>query len=294
MEITNVYVTRKKREASMDQAVAQQNLEAVMTNLLPLVSFVNGKSCVEATIVLANLLEEALDAQEASSKRAVDLKTMKAKDLLSFLSPVRMGAKVATASETTPTNKKTTDELRQEGTAKETKRQRKPAEKVIKQAEEEEEDDEQGEDQWNQGEEKKLKKKVAKVSLKVAGGAWRGEEFPRITKVIKCQGDGLDFRMEVYAKKSGRGHWVETLYTLDSMDLSKIDRFSQISKDIVADSCQKALNHQYGLHWPSQVRSALGATTWGKAIIPVQEAAEFLPEADGEGMNLPGEADGTH
>ncbi len=261
----------------MDQAVAQQNLEAVMTNLLPLVSFVNGKSCVEATLVLVNLLEEALDAQEASTKRAVDLKTMKAKDLLSFF--LRTGAKVAT-----PTNKKTTDERRQakdtspKESRKKKKRERKPAENVIRGAGEEED-----EKDWDDVQPKKPKKKVSKASLKVAGGSWLGEEFPRITKVVKCHGDGLDFRMEVYVKKSGRGHWVETLYSLDSMDLSKVDRFSQVNKDIVTESCRKALTQQYGLQWPSQVRSALGATTWGKAIVPAHEATVLLAE---EGNNL--------
>ncbi len=281
----------------MDQAVAQQNLEAVMTNLLPLVSFVNGKSCVEATLVLVNLLEEALDAQEASSKRAGDHKTMKAKDLLSFLTPLRTGAKVAAVAEETPTATKTTKKTTgQEGAVKEKgskkRRQRKPS---IKRAEEAEEEGEEGGDEWNdEGESKKPKKRVAKASLKVAAGGWNGEEFPRITKVIKCQGDGLDFRMDVYAKKAGRGHWIETLYTLDSMDLGKVDRFSQDSKGVVAKSCQKALTHQFGSHWPSQVRSALGATTWGKDIVPIQGAGELLAEdAGGDGMDLPGQAEGV-
>ncbi len=265
---------------------ARQSLEALMTTLLPLVSFVSGKSCEEALPVLTVLLREALETQEASSKRAAELKSMKAKDLLSLLTPQR-GVREAFASAfvseagATPTKKSTREEKqpmqpmqpkqakqakhathpRRESGEKEPKekRERRPADKVIHGAEGSGEEEES---------ERKKPKKVRKNSPKVAGGAWNGEEFPRITKVVKCQGDGLDFRMDVYAKKSGRGHWVETSYSLDSLDLSKVDRISQANKEIVAESCRKALTQQYGMRWPDQVKSALAATTWGKGIVP--------------------------
>ncbi len=266
----------------MNQAVSQQNLEAVMTNLLPLVSFVNGKNCDDATAVLLKLLVEALDAQEASLKRAADLKTMNAKDLLSLLTPVKPGEKVVVhAPESTPTNKKTLDKHPRGGTATKSaekkKRERKPAGNVMYGSEDG--------DEWDEEQQKKPKKKSAKTGTKVADGSWNGEEFPRITKVVKCQGEGLDFRMDVSAKKSGRGHWIET-YTLDFMDLCKVDCFSEANKGIVAESCRKALTQQYGLNWPNQVRSALAATVWGQAIIPKQEATVFLSEVAGEGDNF--------
>ena len=64
-----------------------QNLEAVMTTLLPLVSYASGSSCAKATEILVNVLREALDGQEASSKRAAELKVMDPKDLLHLLTP---------------------------------------------------------------------------------------------------------------------------------------------------------------------------------------------------------------
>jgi hypothetical protein len=67
--------------------VQAQHLEAVMTSLLPLVSFASKKSCAEATQMLLGVLKEALHGQEASLKRAVDLKKMKPQNLMEFLSP---------------------------------------------------------------------------------------------------------------------------------------------------------------------------------------------------------------
>ncbi len=229
--------------------------------------------------MLLKLLVEALDAQEASLKRAADLKTMKAKDLLSLLTPVKPGEKVVVhAPESTPTNKKTLDKHPPGGTAKKSaekkKRERKPAGNV-----------EDG-DEWDEEQQRKPKKKSAKTGAKVADGSWNGEEFPRIIKVVKCQGEGLDFRMDVHAKKSGRGHWIETLYTLDFVDLCKVDHFSEANKGIVTESCRKALTQQYGLNWPNQMRSALATTVWGQAIIPKQEATVFLSEVVGEGDNF--------
>jgi hypothetical protein len=71
----------------MEQVLAQKNLEAVLTAVVPLVPFVSGKSCDEGTKVLVSLLKEGLEGQEASSKRVMDLKKLKGKELMEFLSP---------------------------------------------------------------------------------------------------------------------------------------------------------------------------------------------------------------
>ncbi len=191
----------------MDQAFAQQDLEAVMANLLPLVSFVSTRSCEESSLVLLKLLGEALEGQEASSKRGAELKTLKVKDLLNRLTPGREKVVAATVAsgEGTPTKpkapfgeeKKQQQKLQGAGLSHTKKRTRKMAEKAGDgMYHEEDEDDE--EDGRKRLSEKKPKKKAAKNGLKVAVGAWDGEGLPRIAKMVKCEGDGLDFRMDVY------------------------------------------------------------------------------------------------
>jgi hypothetical protein len=60
----------------MNRLLAQHDLEAMMTSLLPLVS---RKSCEAGTTVLAGLLGEALEAQDAASQRTDDLKHLQPK-----------------------------------------------------------------------------------------------------------------------------------------------------------------------------------------------------------------------
>ncbi len=81
------------------------------------------------------------------------------------------------------------------------KRTRKSAPKAARSELQEDEEDE--EEQRKKSSEKKPKKKAVKQSVKMALGAWNGEEFPRIAKVVKCKEEGLDFRMDVYVKKPG-------------------------------------------------------------------------------------------
>ncbi len=66
---------------------------------------------------------------------------------------------------------------------------------------------------------------------------------------------------------------METLYSLVTADLARVDNLTQPNKNIVTKSCQKALIRKYGQKWPSEVRAALAATTWGKGIIPAATAA---------------------
>ncbi len=241
--------------------------------------------------MLLKLLEEALDGQEASAKRGAELKTMKGKDLLSHLTARKAdkAGKVVpvpaarVSGEGTPTKPKAlVGKEKQQGTngaapSPKKKRARKVAEKAARgrhQEDGEEDEEEYGRDRVLL---KKPKKKAAKNGLKVAARAWNGEELPRIAKVVKCHGEGPDFRLDVYAKKAGRGHWVETLYSLAAADLARVDHIPQVNKDIVSKSCQKALIRLYGQKWPSELRSALAATEWGKTILPsVAGAVEGL------------------
>ncbi len=218
-----------------------------MTNLLPLVPFVSSRSCEEASLVLLKLLEEALDGQEASSKRGTELKIMKAKDLLRKGGAERVGGKVVAVSvasgEGTPTNPKAPAGEGKEktqgvsGALSPKKRARKVAGKAAQGKHQEDDEKDEEEDRREKFSTKKPKKKAAKNGLKVASGAWNGEELPRIARVVKCQGDGFDFRMGVYAKNIGS----RTLYSLAAADLARVDDLSQVNKDIVTKSCQKAL-----------------------------------------------------
>ena len=73
----------------MEKVAAQQDLEAAMTFLLPLVSFVTESSCHEATAALLNALREALEGQEAAARRAQELKAMNPLELVKRLTPGR-------------------------------------------------------------------------------------------------------------------------------------------------------------------------------------------------------------
>ncbi len=74
-------VTSKKRTYHL---LAQHDLAAVVMWLLPLVRFISGKSCEEGTSAVVKLLGEALEVQEAASKRAGELKNLKPKSLMAL------------------------------------------------------------------------------------------------------------------------------------------------------------------------------------------------------------------
>ncbi len=118
-----------------------------------------------------------------------------------------------------------------------------------------------------------VKKKKSKGTRK-AKVAWAGDEYPKITKVTKCE-DGLDgFQIEVLAKKQGKGHWQETLFSLDTAQLSSIDNLSSKTKKIVQETFRKAVAQEYGQKWPNPLRLALAGSEWAKDIIPAAVAAE--------------------
>jgi hypothetical protein len=71
----------------MKRLLAHHDLEAMMTSLTPLLPLVSRKSCEAGTTVLAGLLGEALEAQEASSKRSDDLKQLQPKGLMELFTP---------------------------------------------------------------------------------------------------------------------------------------------------------------------------------------------------------------
>ncbi len=58
-----------------------------MTSLTPLLPLVSRKGCEAGTTVLAGLLGEALEAQEAASKRTDDLKQLQPKGLMELFTP---------------------------------------------------------------------------------------------------------------------------------------------------------------------------------------------------------------
>jgi hypothetical protein len=129
--------------------------------------------------------------------------------------------------------------------------------------------------QGNNGEKKK-------TSVKNGGGGWNGEEYPRITEVVKCD-DGADgLRVEVVAKKQGRGQWRKVLFSLDSNQLNGIDNLPEKTKNITMLSFQKAVWGRYGQHWPNALRLALD-------IVPAAGGAEAENGLNGdfEGLEDP-------
>ncbi len=65
--------------------LAQQNLKAAMTALMPLLPFANAESCGDATGTLITLLKEALHTQDAVLERAAKFKKMRPQDLVVYL-----------------------------------------------------------------------------------------------------------------------------------------------------------------------------------------------------------------
>jgi hypothetical protein len=117
-----------------------------------------------------------------------------------------------------------------------------------------------------------------------------------VTKCVeKEQGgeeDGGFLRVEVLAKKAGRGHWQEMGFSLDSTQLSSIDDLPQKTKAIVMASFHKALTALYGggKQWPKALRVALaGTTAWAEDMLP---AAVGLEEVAVGGNGMVGDFEG--
>jgi hypothetical protein len=131
-----------------------------------------------------------------------------------------------------------------------------------------------------------------KESVKRSHVPWNGEEYPRITAVLKCDDDGADgggLRVEVHAKKPGRGQWQKVLFSLDSTQLDGIDNLPEKTKHLVKGSFHKALTGCYGQKWPNALRLALAGTTWAKDILPVVAAGGEMDgrrEMDGDSVGL--------
>jgi hypothetical protein len=259
----------------MRQLLAQRDLEVVMTSLSPLLPLVGRKGCEEGSKVLAGLLGEALEAQEAASKRTDDLKQLQPKGLMELFTPEKGRAAVVKGNAQGAKNNGQRERLQEEEelqasprkaqTPKKKKRSRKVSEKAAALDSDVEEDEEvkKPKKQGNNGVKKKMKK-----SVKNGGGGWNGEEYPRIFQVVKCE-DGADgLRVEVLAKKQGRGQWQKVLFSLDSNQLSSIDYLPEKAKNVVVVSFHKAVAGLYGQHWPNSLRVALARTTWAKGILP--------------------------
>jgi hypothetical protein len=143
------------------------------------------------------------------------------------------------------------------------KRARKVSEKAAEVVSDEDEDEDEvkkPKKQCNNGTKKKMKK-----SVKNGGGGWNGEG---ITEVTKCDEGADGLRVEVVAKKQGRGQWQTVLFSLDSNQLSSIDNLPEKTKSIVTVSFHKALLALYGQRWPNALRLALAGMTWAKDILP--------------------------
>jgi hypothetical protein len=309
------------RTKRMKRLLAQHDLEAMVTSLSPLLPLVSRKSCEAGTTVLAGLLAEALEAQEASSKRTDDLKQLQPKGLMELFTPEKGSAAAKNgvqdkgqkeqprhqqqvhASPPPPPPRQQEQQHEGGGAAvpvspkaqEPQKRARKVSEKAANRGDEEEEDEDEaegGDDKVKkpkkQGTNGVEKKKGKKQGVKQAEGPWNGEEHPRILKVVRCveQEDCGLRHVEVYAKKPGRGHWQEVLFSLDSAQLSSIDDLPQKTKAIVTTSFHKALLALYGggsQRWPNALRVALAGTTWAKGMLP--GAAAAAAENGGNGMD---------
>jgi hypothetical protein len=114
-----------------------------------------------------------------------------------------------------------------------------------------------------------------------------------VTKCVEKEQEGEEdggfLRVEVLAKKAGRGHWQEVRFSLDSTQLSSIDDLPQKTKIIFTSSFHKALIALYGggsQRWPKALRVALAETTWAKDMLPAVAvaAAEDGMDVDFEGL----------
>jgi hypothetical protein len=262
----------------MDHLLAQHDLEAVMTSLLPLIPFMSGKSCEDGTSALVRLLREGLEAQEAASKRADELKNLTPKTLLELFAlesngPVEKVLLKASASSssnnTTSRIKKTKAEPREA----EQQSQARGTRKRTKKAEERKAETQQG----------KLKKQKSKQGKKLLTVVWNGMDYPRITRLFRCEGkDDADFRVQVHAKgqKEMRGHGPEKLFSLNAAQLREIDNLPKDVKSVVKDSFRKAATRWYRQKWPNVLRVVLSPTVWGSDILPPLDVAAIVGEME--------------
>ncbi len=93
-------------------------------------------------------------------------------------------------------------------------------------------------------------------------------QYPKIMKVIKCDGEGVDVRIDISAKKTGPGRWGEVLFSLNSLQLVDIDNLSETKKGVVVESFRKALTREYGKKWSTALKAALSGADWAKDVIP--------------------------
>ncbi len=299
----------------MNHLLAQRDLEAMMTSLSPLLPFVSRKSCEAGTSVLAGLLGEALEAQEAASKRTYDLKQLQPKGLMELFTPEKAnGPAVAVkgkAQEAKDKGQKEKQQQREEGGREEGGRgggrrgvpaspkekaqaPQKRARKVTARAANVGLEDG---DEDKREEVKKPKKQNGncnkngdkkKQSVKRGQGLWNGEEYPRITQVIKCDEGADGLRVEVHAKKQGRGQWQKVLFSLDSNQLDSIDELPDKTKQLVKVSFHKALTGRYGQHWPNALIVALTGTAWAMDVLPAgAEEVGKGQDGDLEGLGNP-------
>jgi hypothetical protein len=244
----------------MHHLLAQHDFEVMVKNILPLIPFVSGPSCEEGTKVLVRLLGEALESQDAASKRADELMKLKPKGLMELFKPDE-GRKLVyhepqaispRSSAPAPVAAKSTQ-----------KRQRK----------------EKGEAEGKEGVKKhKEREPLSLQKIIQNNGVWDPEQYPRIVQVTKCEvgGEG-GVRVEVHVKKQGRGQWQETIFTLNATQLATVSRYPQSVQATIKNSFQKSLTDVYGQKWPEQLCAALSAMAWARDIVPHgADAAEDL------------------
>jgi hypothetical protein len=254
----------------MDHLIAQRDLEAVATSLLPLVPFMSGKSCEEGTSALVKLLREGLEAQEAASKRADELKNLTPKTLMELFAleskaPAASSKEAllnanssASSNKMTSRNKKMKAELE---VAEQQSQSRGTRKRPKKGEEKEAEMQEQG----------KLKKQKSKQGKESPTIRWNGVDYPRITRLFKCEGkEDANFRVQVYAKGQNetRGLSPETIFSLNAAQLREIDNLHEDAKSMVKDSFLKAATRWYRQKWPNVLRVVLSGTVWGSDILP--------------------------
>ncbi len=245
----------------MHHLLAQHDFEVVLKNLLPLVPYVSGGSCEEGTKVLVRLLGEALEAQEAASRRADELKKLKPRGLMDLFTPEKGRRKHHDAQVSPPQSAVAASKAELPE-----KRPRKVSEKVA------------GLDAKSKEQDTKAKEGVKRPKERASqglqgrilqpNGPWDGEMFPRIVKVNKCDVGEDGVRVEVHAKKQGRGQWQETVFTLDAAQLASIANLPDRIKETIKASFQTALTDTYGANWPDALVAAFSGMAWARDLAP--------------------------
>ncbi len=204
----------------MNHLLAQHDLEAVLTSLVSLVPFLSGKSCEEGTSVLVKLLGEALEAQEAALTRAGELKKLKPKDLMVMFAPENgkdhpkaIAPPPARVSVRKPQPSAKVEEAEKAVIARPQPVPQPPKTKVVArkratlQDEEEEEEAAAGAAAAQELREQAALERELKAAKRMEPRreAWNGMDYPRITKIVRCDNRGGAFQVLLYAKRSGRG-----------------------------------------------------------------------------------------